>query len=61
MLRNVCVRPALETVKLAKMNIAVHGLKGDVRQANTYYEDSFDSFGAFDYVLASGAVSRGEV
>ena len=43
----------LETVKLAKMNIAVNGLKGDVRQANTYYEDSFGSFGAFDYVLAN--------
>jgi len=43
----------LETVKLAKMNIAVNGLKGDVRQANTYYEDAFSSFEAFDYVLAN--------
>jgi len=43
----------LETVKLAKMNIAVNGLKGDVRQANTYYEDEFGSFEAFDYVLAN--------
>jgi type I restriction enzyme M protein len=43
----------LETVKLAKMNIAVNGLKGDVRQANTYYEDAFDGFGGFDYVLAN--------
>ena len=43
----------LDTVKLAKMNIAVSGLKGDVRQANTYYEDPFDSFGEFDYVLAN--------
>ena len=43
----------LETVKLAKMNIAVNGLKGEVRQGNTYYEDPFDSFGAFDYVLAN--------
>ncbi|GAK56082.1 N-6 DNA methylase [Candidatus Vecturithrix granuli] len=43
----------LETVKLAKMNIAVNGLRGDVRQANTYYEDPFDSFERFDYVLAN--------
>jgi type I restriction-modification system DNA methylase subunit len=27
----------LDTVKLAKMNMAVNGLKGDVRKANTYY------------------------
>src|SRR2546426_8310496 len=27
------------TVKLAKMNLAVHGLSGDIRQSNTYYED----------------------
>lgn len=43
----------LETVKLAKMNIAVNGLRGDVRQANTYYEDLFNSFEDFDYVLAN--------
>jgi len=43
----------LETVKLAKMNLAVNGLRGDVRQANTYYEDSFGSFGQFDYVMAN--------
>ena len=43
----------LETVKLAKMNIAVNGLRGDVRQTNTYYEDQFNSFGKFDYVLAN--------
>jgi hypothetical protein len=28
-----------ETVRLAKMNLAVHGLAGDIRQGNTYYED----------------------
>ncbi len=43
----------LETVKLAKMNIAVNGLRGDIKQANTYYEDPFKSFGKFDYVLAN--------
>lgn len=43
----------LETVKLAKMNIAVNGLRGEMRQANTYYEDAFGSFEDFDYVLAN--------
>lgn len=43
----------LETVNLAKMNLAVNGLRGDVKKANTYYDDPHDSFGAFDYVLAN--------
>lgn len=43
----------LETVKLAKMNLAVNGLRGEVRQSNTYYEDPYNSVGAFDYVLAN--------
>jgi type I restriction enzyme M protein len=43
----------LETVKLAKMNIAVNGLRGDIQQANTYYEDLFESLGKFDYVLTN--------
>lgn len=43
----------LETVKLAKMNIAVNGLRGDIRQANTYYEDLHGSFEKFDYVLTN--------
>jgi type I restriction enzyme M protein len=42
-----------ETVNLAKMNLAVNGLRGEVKQANTYYEDPYLSFGAFDYVLAN--------
>lgn len=43
----------LETVKLAKMNLAVNGLRGEVEQSNTYYEDPFDSFEKFDFVLAN--------
>ena len=42
-----------ETVKLAKMNLAVHGLAGDIREANTYYEDPHDCVGQFDYVMAN--------
>ncbi len=43
----------LDTVKLAKMNLAVNGLRGEIEKANTYYEDPYSSFGAFDYVLAN--------
>jgi type I restriction enzyme M protein len=43
----------LETVKLAKMNLAVNGLRGEVKQANTYNEDPHGSFGQFDYVMAN--------
>lgn len=44
---------ALETVRLAKMNLAVNGLRGEIKQANTYSEDPYSSFGKFDYVLAN--------
>jgi type I restriction enzyme M protein len=43
----------LETVKLAKMNLAVNGLRGTVIQANTYTEDPHGSLGQFDYVMAN--------
>lgn len=42
-----------ETIRLAKMNLAVHGLAGDIREANTYYEDLHDSVGSFDFVMAN--------
>jgi type I restriction enzyme M protein len=43
----------LDTVKLAKMNIAVNGLRGSVIQANAYYEDPHTALGKFDYVMAN--------
>jgi type I restriction enzyme M protein len=42
-----------ETVPLAKMNLALHGLSGDVRLANTYYEDPHKVVGSFDFVMAN--------
>ena len=42
-----------DTVRLAKMNLAVHGLGGDIREGNTYYEDLHDSVGKFDFVMAN--------
>ena len=42
-----------ETIRLCKMNLAVHGLSGDIRQGNTYYEDIHKSPGKFDFVMAN--------
>ncbi|MEI6309657.1 MAG: class I SAM-dependent DNA methyltransferase [bacterium] len=42
-----------ETVRLCKMNLAVHGLAGDIRQGNTYYEDLHKIIGKFDFHLAN--------
>jgi type I restriction enzyme M protein len=42
-----------ETVRLCKMNLAVHGLSGDIREGNTYYEDIHKSVGKFDFVMAN--------
>jgi len=42
-----------ETLRLCKMNLAVHGLEGQISQSNTYYEDPFKATGQFDYVMAN--------
>ena len=42
-----------ETVRLCKMNLAVHGLSGDIREGNSYYEDIHRSVGRFDFVMAN--------
>jgi type I restriction enzyme M protein len=42
-----------ETVRLARMNLAVHGLSGEILEGNTYYEDLHKSVGRFDFVMAN--------
>ena len=42
-----------ETARLCKMNLAVHGLAGDIRQGNSYYEDPHVASGKFDFVMAN--------
>lgn len=34
-----------DTVRLAKMNLAVHGLQGDIKEGNSYYDDIHQSAG----------------
>jgi type I restriction enzyme M protein len=41
------------TIRLAKMNLAVHGLEGDIREANTFYEDAQNLYGTCDFVMAN--------
>jgi len=41
------------TIRLAKMNLAVHGLEGDIREANTFYEDVHTLFDKCDFVMAN--------
>lgn len=39
------------TVRLARMNLAVHGLEGEIKQGNAYYEDLLNAVGRFDFLL----------
>jgi type I restriction enzyme M protein len=40
-------------MKLAKMNLAIHGLPGDIKEGNAYYQDVHESVDKFDYVMAN--------
>ncbi len=42
-----------ETLRLAKMNLAVHGLGGKIMEANSYYDEPFPMLGQFDFVMAN--------
>ncbi len=39
--------------KLAKMNLAVHGLEGNIQEGNTFYEDKHNLNGGADFVMAN--------
>jgi len=41
------------TVRLCKMNLSVHGLEGDIKAGNTYYENLHNCVGKFDFVMAN--------
>jgi type I restriction enzyme M protein len=42
-----------ETLRLSKMNLAVHGLAGTIMEANSYYDEPFPIVGQFDFVMAN--------
>jgi type I restriction enzyme M protein len=41
------------TIKLAKMNLAVHGLEGNIKEGNTFYQDEHNLFGKCNFVMAN--------
>ena len=49
------------TIRLAKMNLAVHGLEGDIKKAITYYEDPHELLGKADYVMANPPFNVDEI
>jgi type I restriction enzyme M protein len=42
-----------ETIRLCRMNLAVHGLEGDIKQAISYYDDHHRSVERFDFAIAN--------
>ncbi len=49
------------TIRLAKMNLAVHGLEGDIQKAITYYEDPHELLGKADVVMANPPFNVDEI
>lgn len=49
------------TIRLAKMNLAVHGLEGNIAKAITYYEDPHELLGAADFVMANPPFNVDEI
>lgn len=49
------------TVKLAKMNLLLNNIRGDITEANSFYSDPYGEFGNFDYVMANPPFNVDEV
>jgi len=49
------------TIRLAKMNLAVHGLEGDIQKAISYYEDPHELLGKASYVMANPPFNVDEI
>lgn len=50
-----------DTLRLCRLNLAVHGLSGDLREANSYYDDPHKLIGRFDFVMANPPFNQSEV
>ncbi len=50
-----------DTVKLAKMNLLLNNVRGEITEANSFYSDPYNAFGAFDYVMTNPPFNVDEV
>ena len=50
-----------DTVKLAKMNLLLNNVRGEITEANSFYSDPYNAFGQFDYVMANPPFNVDEV
>ena len=50
-----------DTQKLCRLNLAVHGLSGDIKVANSYYDDPHEIVGKFDFVMANPPFNQPDV
>ncbi|WP_374028395.1 N-6 DNA methylase [Bdellovibrio bacteriovorus] len=50
-----------ETVRICRMNLAINGISGDIKQGNSYYENSHSSLGKFDFVMANPPFNVSEI
>ncbi len=49
------------TIRLAKMNLAVHGLEGNIQKSITYYEDPHELLCTCDFVMANPPFNVDEI
>ena len=42
-----------ETARLAKMNLMVNNIRGEITEGNSYEIDPYNSLGKFDFVMAN--------
>ena len=49
------------TIRLAKMNLAVHGLEGNIQKSITYYEDPHELLRKSDFVMANPPFNVDEI
>lgn len=50
-----------DTNKIAKMNLLLNNVRGEIIEANSFYADPYDAVGRFDYVMANPPFNVDEV
>jgi type I restriction enzyme M protein len=54
------VEKKASVLRLARMNLAIHGLAGQLTEGNSYYDDPHSAPGKFDYVMANPPFNQNE-